>query len=199
MRPRQLTGDGVEQTWALNHIAPFLLTTLLLEKLRSSAPARVITTASDASKNAELPFTDIDGAVAYGRGIGSGRGFRRYGQTKLANIVFTQELARRLQGSGVTAYSFHPGTVATNFNHNNGAFMGMAMALIKPFSRPAAKGAETLVWLAEAPAESLRSGGYYFDKKEASVPAGGAGEGIGARLWELSERQVEGSAAPTPA
>jgi NAD(P)-dependent dehydrogenase (short-subunit alcohol dehydrogenase family) len=196
---RQLTGDGVERTWALNHIGPFLLTTLLLEKLRHSAPARVITTASDASKNAEVPFTDIDGAVAYGRGIGSGRGFRRYGQTKLANLVFTQELARRLQGSGVTAYSFHPGTVATNFNHNNGAFMSLAMALIKPFSRSAAKGAETLVWLAEAPAESLRSGGYYFDNKEAPVPTGGAGEGIGARLWELSEKQVEGSAAPTPA
>ena len=91
--------------------------------------------------------------AAYGRGMGSGRGFRRYGQTKLANIVFTAELARRLQGSGVTAYSFHPGTVATNFNHNNGPLMSLAMAIIKPFSRSAAKGAETLVWLAEAPAD----------------------------------------------
>jgi NAD(P)-dependent dehydrogenase (short-subunit alcohol dehydrogenase family) len=191
---RKITVDGVEQTWALNHLAPFLLTDLLLDKLRGSAPARVITTASDASKNAQIPFDDLDGTVAYDRGVGSGRGFRRYGQTKLANIVFTVELARRVQGTGVTAYSFHPGLVATNFNHNNGALMGLAMALVKPFARSAAKGAETLLWLAEAPEDALRSGGYYFDKKEIPVPAGGGVEGIGARLWELSEKQVEGPA-----
>ncbi len=137
---RQLTGDGIEQTWAVNHLAPFLLTTLLLEKLRLSAPARVITTASDAAKNAQVPFDDLDGRAAYGRGMSSGRGFRRYGQTKLANIVFTAELARRLEGSGVTAYSFHPGTVATNFNHNNGPVMSLAMAVIKPFHVPPPRG-----------------------------------------------------------
>ncbi len=191
-----LTGDGIEQTWALNHVAPFLLTTLLLGKLRHSAPARVITTASDASKNAAMPFDDLDGTIAYRGGIGPGRGFRRYGQTKLANIVFTEELARRLQGSGVSAYSFHPGTVATNFNHNNGVLMALAMAVIKPFSRPPARGAETLVWLAEAPDEVLDSGGYYFDKKKVPVPPGAAVEGIGQRLWALSEQQVRASAAP---
>ena len=143
-----------------------------------------------------MPFDDLDGTVAYRRGVGSGRGFRRYGQTKLANIVFTEELARRLQGSGVSAYSFHPGTVATNFNHNNGALMGLAMAVIKPFSRPPAKGAETLVWLAEAPGEALESGGYYFDKEKVPVPAGAAVEGVGGRLWDLSEQQVRGSATP---
>ena len=176
---RQLTGDGIEQTWAVNHLAPFLLTTLLLEKLRLSAPARVITTASDAAKNAQVPFDDVDGRAAYGRGMSSGRGFRRYGQTKLANIVFTAELARRLEGSGVTAYSFHPGTVATNFNHNNGPVMSLAMAVIKPFSRSPAKGAETLVWLAQAPDAALESGGYYFDKKKVPVPAGAGVDGVG--------------------
>jgi NAD(P)-dependent dehydrogenase (short-subunit alcohol dehydrogenase family) len=145
-----------------------------------------------------MPFDDLDGTVGYSRGIGSRHGFRRYGQTKLANIVFTEELARRRQGSGVTAYSFHPGTVATNFNHNNGALMGLAMALIKPFSRSPAKGAETLVWLAEAPDEVLDNGGYYFDNKAVPVPAGAAVEGIGGRLWELSEQQVRGSAASGP-
>ncbi len=192
---RQLTVDGIEKTWAVNHLAPFLLTALLSEKLRLSAPARVITTASDAAKNAQIPFDDPDGAGAYSHGVGSGRGFRRYGQTKLANIVFTSELARRLQGSGVTAYSFHPGTVATKFNHNNGALMNLAMMIIKPFSRSPAKGAETLVWLAEAPGAVLESGGFYFDRKKVPVPAGAAVEGVGARLWELSENQVEGTAA----
>ena len=186
---RRMTGDGVEQTWAVNHLAPFLLTTLLLDKLRASAPARVITTASDASKNARLPFGDIDGTAAYARGTG-GRGFRRYGQTKLANIVFTLELARRTEGSGVTAYCYHPGTVATNFNHDNGALMSLAMAIIKPFSRSPAKGADTLVWLAEAPAGTLADGGYFFDRKPFALPAGATGEGIGAQLWELSEKQV---------
>ncbi len=193
---RQLTGDGIEQTWAVNHLAPFLLTTLLLGKLRSTGPARVITTASDASKNATLPFDDLDGTVAYRRGIGAGRGFTRYGQTKLANIVFTGELARRLEGSGVSAYSFHPGTVATNFNHNNGPVMGLAMAVIRPFSRSPARGAETLVWLAEAPAELLDNGGYYFDRKKVPVPAGAAVAGIGERLWALSEDQVRASGPP---
>jgi NAD(P)-dependent dehydrogenase (short-subunit alcohol dehydrogenase family) len=192
---RKLTVDGIEQTWAVNHLAPFLLTTLLSEKLRLSAPARVITTASDAAKNALIPFDDLDGTATYGQGLGSGRGFRRYGQTKLANIVFTEELARRLQGSGVTAYCFHPGTVATNFNHNNGALMGLAMAIIKPFSRSPAKGAETLVWLAEAPDAVLECGGFYFDEKKVPVPAGAAVDGVGARLWDLSEKQVEGTAA----
>lgn len=195
---RRMTGDGVEQTWAVNHLAPFLLTTLLLDKLRGRAPARVITTASDASKNARIPFADIDGAAAYARG-GGGRGFRRYGQTKLANIVFTMELARRTEGSGVTAYCYHPGTVATGFNHNNGALMSLAMALIKPFSRSPAKGAETLVWLAEAPGDALVNGGYFFDRKQVAVPGGATGEGIGARLWDLSEKQVAGSAPRPPA
>ena len=195
---RRMTADGVEQTWALNHLAPLLLTTLLLEKLRAGAPARVITTASDASKNAEIPFEDLDGTVAYSRGPGPGRGFRRYGQTKLANIVFTTELSRRTQGSGVTAYCFHPGLVATNFNHGNGAFMALAMALIKPFARSPAKGAETLVWLAEAPDDEIDNGGYYFDKKPFGLPAGATREGVGARLWDLSEKQVEGP-APHPA
>jgi NAD(P)-dependent dehydrogenase (short-subunit alcohol dehydrogenase family) len=195
---RQLTVDGVERTWALNHLAPFLLTALLLDKLRSSAPARVITTTSDAAKNAQLPFDDIDGARGYSRGMGSG-GFRRYGQTKLANILFTEELARRVQGSGVEAYCFHPGLVATNFNHGNGPLMSMAMALVKPFSRSPAKGAETLVWLAEAPAGAIADGGYYHDGKRAPVPAGAAVEGIGTRLWDLSEEQVRGSAPSAPA
>ena len=114
---RQVTEDGVELTWAVNHLAPFLLTTLLRERLQASAPARIITTASAAHQGARIPFADLNAERSY-------RGFERYGQTKLANILFTRELARRLEGSGVTATCFHPGLVATGFNRNNGLIDG---------------------------------------------------------------------------
>ena len=189
----RLTEDGVEQTWAVNHLAPFLLTVLLLEKLRPSAPARVITTSSYASKGARLPFDDLDGSRLYAQGPFM-RGFRRYGQTKLANIVFTMELASRLEGTGVNAYCYHPGSVATNFNHNNGAWMSLPMTLMKPFSRRPSKGAETLVWLAESPDVAGQSGGFFFDMKQVEVPTGAREPEVGKRLWEASEGQVERSA-----
>src|SRR5436190_7532885 len=111
---RQLSPDGIELTWALNHVAPFLLTEVLLDRLEESAPARIITTTSDAHKGATIPWDDLNAERSYGT-----RGFTRYGQTKLANILFTVELARRPEGSGVTANCFHPGLVATCFNRNN--------------------------------------------------------------------------------
>src|SRR5438067_12727535 len=132
---RRLTGDGLELTWAVNHLAPFLLTTLLLDRLKASAPARVVTTASDAHKGRLIPFDDLNAERGYAQ-----RGFDRYGQTKLANILFTLELAERLRGSGVTANCFHPGTVASGFNRNNGALMSAIMTAIRPFSRSPAKG-----------------------------------------------------------
>jgi NAD(P)-dependent dehydrogenase (short-subunit alcohol dehydrogenase family) len=191
---RQLTGDGVERTWALNHLAPFLLTTLLLERLTASAPARVITTSSDAGKHAHIPFDDLDGTGAYAKG-GLVKGFGRYGETKLANIVFTMELARRTQGTGVSAFCYHPGLVATNFNRANGAFMRYSMTLMRPFSRRPAKGADTLVWLAESAEVAGRSGGYFFDRRQLDVPQGAQEPGVGPRLWDVSEAQV-GVAAP---
>ena len=169
---RRVTGDGIEQTWALNHLAPFLLTSLLLEKLGAAGAARVITTSSDAGNRSHLPFDDLDGERAYESGTWPAKGFRRYGETKLANIVFTMELARRAQGSGVSAFCYHPGNVATNFNHNNGPLMSLGMALTKPFSRSPAKGAETLIWLAESSDVANQSGGYFFDMKRRTCPQG---------------------------
>src|SRR5260221_10514338 len=99
---RQLTKDGIEMTWAVNHLAPFLLSKLLLHRLKESAPARIITTASQAHQEAHIPFDDLNAE-------GSFPGFGRYCETKLANILFTTELARRLEGPGGTASSFHPG------------------------------------------------------------------------------------------
>ena len=125
---RQLTKDGIELTWAVNHLAPFLLSKLLLHRLKESAPARIITTASQAHQGAHIPFDDLNAERSY-------RGFGRYCQTKLANILFTTELARRLDGTGVTANCFHPGLVATGFNRNNGLLTDLGMTILRPVSR----------------------------------------------------------------
>jgi NAD(P)-dependent dehydrogenase (short-subunit alcohol dehydrogenase family) len=125
---RQLTTDGIELTWAVNHLASFLLTTLLLDRLKDSAPARIITTASEAHQGAHIPFSDLNAERSY-------RSFGRYSETKLANILFTSELARRLEGTGVTANCFHPGLVATGFNRNNGWLMDLGMTILEPVSR----------------------------------------------------------------
>jgi NAD(P)-dependent dehydrogenase (short-subunit alcohol dehydrogenase family) len=181
---RQMTSEGVERTWALNHLAPFLLTNLLCERLKDSAPARVITTASRAHQGNEIPFDDLAAERSYRR-----LGFERYGQTKLANILFTAELARRLQGSGVSAYCFHPGLVATGFNRNNGPLSSLAMIAIRPFSRSPEHGARTLVWLADTP-DLDGEGGYFSDEKLARPSRAGQDLDAAARLWEVSERQT---------
>lgn len=186
---RQMTEDGIERTWALNHLAPFLLTNLLLDRLKESAPTRVITTASDAHRGMRIPFDDIAAERSYGK-----LGFERYGQTKLANILFTAELGRRLQGSGVSACCFHPGLVASGFNRNNGLLMSLGMLAIRPFSRSTTHGARTLVWLADTPSLD-GEGGYYVDEKLARPTRAAQDMEAAARLWELSEQQT-GIAAP---
>ncbi|MBO0682917.1 MAG: SDR family oxidoreductase [Candidatus Dormibacteraeota bacterium] len=189
---RQLTADGVEMTWAVNHLAPFLLTNLLLDRLRESAPARIVTTSSDAHAGARggIPFDDLSGERSW-----AARGFRRYGESKLANILFTVELARRLEGTGVTANCFHPGFVASGFNHNNGALMRVGMNLARPFQRTPEKGAETLVWLVDSPELEGQSGGYFADRKRLTPSAAGRDAEAARRLWEVSEEQVRASAA----
>ena len=179
---RQVSADGIELTWAVNHLAPFLLTKLLLDRLKASAPSRVITTASDAHLGATIPFDDLNAERSY-------RGFSRYKETKLANILFTSELARRLEGSNVTAHSFHPGLVASGFNRNNGLLMDMAMLLLRPISRNVQKGAETLVWLATSPDVASTTGRYYVDM-QSRLPSPQAQDIAAARrLWEISEAQ----------
>ncbi len=182
---RRLTVDGVERTWALNHLAPFLLTTMLLGRLRASTPARVITTTSDAHKGKVIPFDDLNAERSW-----RGHGFTRYGQTKLANILFTAELARRLHESGVTANCFHPGQVASGFNRNNGALMSAVMTIIRPFSRSPRKGAATLVWLADSPSVSGVSGAYFVDQRRATPSAPAQDAATARRLWEVSEQQT---------
>ena len=181
---RHLTVDGVELTWAVNHLAPFLLTTLLLDRLRGSAPARIITTTSAAHQGAHIPFEDLAAERSYRL-----RGFERYGQTKLANILFTRELAHRLEGTGVSAFCFHPGLVNTGFNRSNGILMGIGMAIARPFSRSPEKGAETLVWLADSN-DAGPSGAYFSDLKPILPTAAGQDDNVARRLWETSEKQT---------
>jgi NAD(P)-dependent dehydrogenase (short-subunit alcohol dehydrogenase family) len=182
---RQLSVDGIEVSWAVNHLASFLLTNLLLDRLKASAPAGVITTASEAHQGARIPFEDLNAEGSY-------RGFRRYGQTKLANILFTSELGRRLEGTGVTASCFHPGLVASGFNRNNGLWMNLAMTTLRPVSRSPGKGAETLVWLATSQDIPKINGGYYADMQW-RLPSPEAQDMEAARrLWDVSAAQCAG-------
>ncbi|TMD84158.1 MAG: SDR family oxidoreductase [Chloroflexi bacterium] len=186
---RRMTADGIELTWAVNHLAPFLLTALLLDRLKASHPARIVTTSSGAHEGARIPFDDLNAERSWG-----GAGFTRYGETKLANVLFTAELARRLEGTGVTANAFHPGLVATGFNRNNGVLMRNGMALTRPFARSPQKGAETLIWLVDAEEAGELNGAYVFDRRP--FPPSPAAQNIetARQLWRVSEEQVGGSA-----
>jgi NAD(P)-dependent dehydrogenase (short-subunit alcohol dehydrogenase family) len=182
---RCLSPDGIELTWAVNHLAPFLLTSLLLERLESSAPARVVTTASAAHRRARIPFDDLQAERAY-----PALGYARYGETKLANILFTAELARRLEGKGVTANCFHPGFVASGFNLNNGRLMRLGMRLARLFARSPERGAETLVWLADSPEVDNVSGGYFVDKHLERPSRAAQDVDAARRLWQISEASL---------
>lgn len=178
---RKLTAEGFEMTWAVNHLSTFLLTELLLERLKASAPSRIITTSSRAhTRPRGIPFDDLNAEMSYSE-------FGRYGQTKLANVLFTRELAKRLEGSGVSAASFHPGTVATGFGRDSVGLMKVGLALARPFFRTPEKGAETLVWLCEVP--EFRSGGYYVDRVERAVSSAARDDAAARRLWDVSARQ----------
>jgi NAD(P)-dependent dehydrogenase (short-subunit alcohol dehydrogenase family) len=184
---RQVTNDGFELTRAVNHLAPFLLTAWLLDRLKASTPSRVITTSSEAHQGADIPFDDLNAEKSYG-------GFARYKQTKLANILFTSELARRLNGSGVTAHCFHPGLVASGFNRNNGLLMNLAMTMLWPVSRSVEKGAETLVWLATSADVVKTSGGYCVDMEWRSPNLQGQ---CVQTAREISEAQYAGRSTET--
>jgi NAD(P)-dependent dehydrogenase (short-subunit alcohol dehydrogenase family) len=186
---REMTADGIERTWAVNHLAPFLLTTLLLDRLKASQPARIVTTSSGAHEGARIPFDDLNAERSWG-----GAGFTRYGETKLANILFTAELARRLEGTGVTANAFHPGFVATGFNRNNGVLMRIGMAITRPFARSPAKGAESLVWLVDAEEASHLNGAYVFDRRSLAPSPAALDVESARRLWQVSEEQTRRSA-----
>lgn len=180
---RTLTPDGIEATFAVNHLAYFLLTTLLLDRLRASAPARIVNVASEAHKLGTLDFADLQNERRY-------RVMNVYGQSKLANILFTAELARRLEGSGVTANSLHPGAVATGLGTNNGVWARGFIRLLRPFFRTPDDGAATSIYLATSPAVAGVSGRYFANCREKRPAAPARDPAAARRLWEISEEMT---------
>jgi NAD(P)-dependent dehydrogenase (short-subunit alcohol dehydrogenase family) len=178
---RTETPDGIETTFAINHLAPFLLTNLLLDVLEESAPSRVVTVSSEAERWGNIDFDDLQSKKKY-------RGFPVYGMTKLANIMFTYELAGRLKGTGVTATCMHPGAVNTRFGTNNSGPMTILFRLFKPFMRTPEQGADTLIWLASSPEVEGASGRYYSDRKPIEPKKIAQDPEARRRLWEESER-----------
>ncbi|HEY3291740.1 MAG TPA: SDR family oxidoreductase [Anaerolineae bacterium] len=183
---RQLSVDGIEMSWALNHLSYFLLTNLLLDVIKSSAPARIVNVSSGAHTGArQIKLDDTGFATGYGTG------WPAYNQSKLANILFTFELARRLQGSGVTANVLHPGFVATGFGLNNSGLMRIGMKVAqKVAARSPEKGAETSIYLATSPEVEGVSGRYFQDKHEATPSAIAQDAEAARQLWQLSEEQT---------
>jgi NAD(P)-dependent dehydrogenase (short-subunit alcohol dehydrogenase family) len=184
---RAETVDGFEATLATNHLGPFLLTNLLLERIRVSAPARIVNVASTAHNAARkgMSFDDLQSEKKYAT-------MRVYGQSKLANILFTLELARRLEGSGVTANSLHPGTVRTGYGADGDArgLLAFGIKISAPFFLSPAKGARTSVYLASDP-EVAKVSGQYFVKCKAKQPKRWARDPDAARrLWQVSEELV---------
>jgi retinol dehydrogenase-12 len=177
---RSVTVDGIEQTFAVNHLAYFLLTLLLLDRLRESAPSRIVNVGSDAHKFVSgINFDDIGYASAY-------KSMRVYGHSKLANLLFTTELARRLEGSGVTVNSVHPGAVATRLGKNNGKAASLLIRLLAPFFRTPDKGAATTLHVATSPALEGVSGRYFANSREAKPSAAAGDRAAAERLWDLS-------------
>ena len=178
---RSTTVDGIEAVFAVNHLAYFLLTHLLLERLRRSAPARIVNVASDAHRFGRIDLDDLGHARRY-------RAMRVYGSSKLANILFTYELARRLEGTGVTANCLHPGAVATRLGQNNGRLAAAITKLLRPFFRTPEQGAETAVYLASSPAVKDVSGKYFVDCREARSSRASYDTQLARLLWEASAR-----------
>ncbi len=179
---RTTTIDGFESTFAINHLGYFLLTNLLLDRILASAPARIVNVASDAHKFGRLNLDDLQAESRYGW-------MRAYGGSKLANIHFTYELARRLDGSGVTVNCLHPGGVASRLGHNNGRFLGRAVTgLLKPFILSPAQGAQTSIWAASASELDGVSGCYFVKKKRARSSPASYDETFAKRLWQESGR-----------
>jgi retinol dehydrogenase 12 len=176
--PRTETPDGIELTLAVNHLAPFVLTNLLLDLLKKSAPSRIITVSSEARRGAKIDFDDLQSERRY-------RAFPVYGMTKKANILFTYELAERLEGTGVVANCLHPGGVNTNFGNNNRGPGILLFRAFKPFMRTPEQGADTLIYLASSPEAGEMNGKYLMDRKEVS-PAEPRDEGAQKRLWRVS-------------
>jgi len=190
MSRRETTVDGYETTLAVNHLAPFLLTNLLRERLLAAGQARVVTLASNAHKF--VGGFDFDDPMSEGKfGFpGAVTGLRVYGMSKLANILFNLELARRLEGSGVTANAVHPGAVATRLGTNNGGLGVFAQSFLRHFVKTPEQGAATSLHVATSPGLEKTSGRYFADCREIKPSAAARDSQVAARLWRESAEWV---------
>lgn len=189
---RSETKDGFETTFGVNHLGYFLVTNLLLDLVKASAPARIVNVSSRAHMRAQMDFDDLNAETSY-------NGFTVYGRSKLANVLFTYELARRLDGTDVTANCLHPGVVRSGFGQNaNNGRLGFIFktfyTLAMPFTKSNAEGAETSIYLASSPDAEGVTGKYFADSRE--EPSSPASHDVESqkRLWEISE-QMTGTAA----
>jgi len=190
---RRVTPEGLELTFALNHMSYFVLTEALRNRLVASAPARIVSTSSTAHLGASLDFDDLQSARSY-------NGLKAYGRSKLANILFTRELARRLAGTGVTANCFHPGVVATRFGDASGGLAGLMFPILRPFFISPEKGADTLIYLASSPDVAKTTGEYFVKRKIVQPSATARDDKAAERLWEASEKLAGSLTGPgTPA
>jgi NAD(P)-dependent dehydrogenase (short-subunit alcohol dehydrogenase family) len=181
---RRTTVDGIEETFAVNHLGYFLLTHLLLDVLKAAAPSRIVSVSSEAHRRVTMRWEDLEFKKS------EYSSFAAYGQSKLANILFTRELARRLQGTNVTANCLHPGVVATGFGSTDGGVMSVVMKVAHPFLITPEKGARTSIFLASSP-EVEGITGKYFDKCKERQPSPEAlVEGAPERLWAISEEKT---------
>jgi NAD(P)-dependent dehydrogenase (short-subunit alcohol dehydrogenase family) len=178
---RQETADGLEKTFALNHMSYFTMTNILLDRLKATPGARIVSTASDAHRAGKLNFDDLQSTHSYS-------GWGAYARSKLMNILFTRELAKRLAGTGVTANCLHPGFVSTRFGQNNAGFMGWLIKIGQNFALTPEQGAETIIWLSSSDDLAGNTGGYY-EKKKLVLPSKAAQSDADARqLWDVSAK-----------
>jgi retinol dehydrogenase 14 len=177
---RHVTADGLERTFALNHLASFLLTSLLLDHLTASAPARIITVSSGVQARGRIDFDDLQGERNYS-------GQRAYSQSKLANVMFTYELARRLDGTGVTATVLHPGVVRTSFGaEDQTAYPAVMIGVARLFMKTPAQGAGTSIYLASSPEVEGVTGRYFVNCKPTTSSKASYDTAAAARLWQVS-------------
>jgi NAD(P)-dependent dehydrogenase (short-subunit alcohol dehydrogenase family) len=176
---RVASADGIEMTFAVNHLAHFLLTNLLLDLLKATAPSRIVNVSSGEQRNGTIDFDDLQGEKGY-------KGAKAYSQSKLATVLFTYELARRLEGTGVTANCLHPGVVGTNLGSGVSGVFGFMVRALTPLMKSPEKGAETSIYLASSPEVESLSGRYFVKKAEARSSDVSHDERLARRLWEVS-------------
>lgn len=185
LKKRSVTVDGIENTFATNHLGPFLLTHLLLDVMKQSAPARIVNVSSMVHRWGRIDFDDLQGERHYDMDCA-------YQQSKLANVYFTYELAKRLRGTGVTANCLNPGVVATDFGREYTGFKGlMAKKLLRPFMKTPEQGARTSIYVASSPDLEEVSGKYFADSKQKRSSKLSYDESISRQLWKISEEMTK--------